>query len=118
MNPLYLLADAAENLYPARMQMALSLGWHIVFACFGIAFPLITVFTEWRGDKRGDAALTELAHTWAQRMGVPLAAAGAAGTPLSPGAATPGPRGGAGCSPRERCRARCSRSRWGSSGRG
>src|SRR5215208_5471134 len=60
------LADAAQNLYPARMQMALSLGWHIVFACFGMAFPLITVFTEWRGYKRGDAALTELAHTWAK----------------------------------------------------
>ena len=33
------LAEAAENLYPARMQMALSLGWHIVFSCLGVAFP-------------------------------------------------------------------------------
>src|SRR5919106_6053483 len=77
------LADAAENLYPARMQMALSLGWHIVFACFGIAFPLITVFTEWRGYKRGDAALTELAHTWAKAMGVLFAAGAVFGTLLS-----------------------------------
>src|SRR5215218_1418484 len=77
------LADAAENLYPARMQMALSLGWHIIFACFGIAFPLITVFTEWRGYKRGDAALTELAHTWAKAMGVLFAAGAVSGTLLS-----------------------------------
>ena len=35
------LAGAAENLYPARMQMALSLGWHIVFSCFGIALPVL-----------------------------------------------------------------------------
>jgi cytochrome d ubiquinol oxidase subunit I len=78
-----LLADAAENLYPARMQMALSLGWHIVFSCFGIAFPLITVFLEWRGHRRGDPVLTDLAHTWAKAMGVLFAAGAVSGTLLS-----------------------------------
>jgi cytochrome d ubiquinol oxidase subunit I len=77
------LADAAENLRPARMQMALSLGWHIVFSCFGIAFPLITVFTEWRGHRRGDPTLTALAHTWAKAMGVLFAAGAVSGTLLS-----------------------------------
>jgi cytochrome d ubiquinol oxidase subunit I len=77
------VADAAENLYPARMQMALSLGWHIVFSCFGIAFPLITLFTEWRGHRRGDAVLTGLAHTWAKAMGVLFAAGAVSGTLLS-----------------------------------
>jgi cytochrome d ubiquinol oxidase subunit I len=76
-------ADAAENLYPARMQMALSLGWHIIFACFGVAFPLITVFTEWRGHRRGDAELVGLAHTWAKAMGVLFAAGAVSGTLLS-----------------------------------
>ena len=60
-----MLAGAAENLFPARMQMALSLGWHIVFSCFGIAFPAIVVFTEWRAHKRGNPILLDLAHTWA-----------------------------------------------------
>ena len=37
------VAQAALNgepagLLPARQQMALSLGWHIVLACFGVAF--------------------------------------------------------------------------------
>jgi cytochrome d ubiquinol oxidase subunit I len=77
------LADAAQNLYPARMQMALSLGWHIIFSCFGIAFPLITVFTEWRGHRGGDAALMALAHTWAKAMGVLFAAGAVSGTLLS-----------------------------------
>jgi cytochrome d ubiquinol oxidase subunit I len=77
------VADAAENLYPARMQMALSLGWHIIFSCFGIAFPLLTVFTEWRGHRRGDAVLTGLAHTWAKAMGVLFAAGAVSGTLLS-----------------------------------
>ena len=83
MEPLQLVADAAENLYPARMQMALSLGWHIIFSCFGIAFPVFTVFAEWRGYKRGNPALTELAHTWAKAMGVLFAAGAVSGTLLS-----------------------------------
>jgi cytochrome d ubiquinol oxidase subunit I len=81
--PFQLVADAAENLYPARMQMALSLGWHIIFSCFGIAFPVFTVFAEWRGHRRGNAALTDLAHTWAKAMGVLFAAGAVSGTLLS-----------------------------------
>ena len=77
------LASAAENLLPARLQMALSLGWHIVFSCFGIAFPAIVVFAEWRGYRRGNPALTELAHTWAKAMGVLFAAGAVSGTLLS-----------------------------------
>ena len=53
------LADAAENLFPARMQMAMSLGWHIIFSCFGVGFPAIVVFTEWRAHRRGDADLRD-----------------------------------------------------------
>jgi cytochrome d ubiquinol oxidase subunit I len=79
----YVLADAAQNLFPAREQMALSLGWHIIFSCFGIAFPVLTVFAEWRGHRRGNAALTELAHTWAKAMGVLFAAGAVSGTLLS-----------------------------------
>jgi cytochrome d ubiquinol oxidase subunit I len=78
-----LLTDAAENLFPARMQMAISLGWHIIFACFGVAFPLIVVFTEWRAHKRGNADLRALAHTWAKAMGVLFAAGAVSGTLLS-----------------------------------
>ena len=31
--------DGPAGLLPAREQMALSLGWHIILACFGVAFP-------------------------------------------------------------------------------
>jgi cytochrome d ubiquinol oxidase subunit I len=78
-----LLANAAENLYPARMQMALSLGWHIIFSCFGVAFPAIVVFTEWRAHRRGNPDLRELAHAWAKAMGVLFAAGAVSGTLLS-----------------------------------
>jgi cytochrome d ubiquinol oxidase subunit I len=79
----FIVAVDAGNLKAARTQMALSLGWHIVFACFGIAFPAIVVFTEWLGHRRGDAVLTGLAHTWAKAMGVLFAAGAVSGTLLS-----------------------------------
>lgn len=77
------LANSVENLLPARMQMAVSLGWHIIFSCFGVAFPAIVVFTEWRAHRRGSPHLHELAHTWAKAMGVLFAAGAVSGTLLS-----------------------------------
>lgn len=77
------LAGAEANLFPARMQMGISLGWHIVFACFGIAFPVLVAFTEWRAHRHGDEDLRELAHTWAKAMGVLFAAGAVSGTLLS-----------------------------------
>ncbi len=78
-----LLASAPENLLPARLQMAFSLGWHIIFACFGVGFPAMTVFTEWLAHRRGDADLMRLARTWAKAMGVLFAAGAVSGTILS-----------------------------------
>jgi cytochrome d ubiquinol oxidase subunit I len=75
------LVESPDLLY-ARSQMALSLGWHIVVACFGIAFPAMIVFAEWRGH-RGDRDLAELAHTWAKAMGVLFAVGAVSGTILS-----------------------------------
>jgi cytochrome d ubiquinol oxidase subunit I len=77
------LAGAAENLFPARMQMALSLGWHIVFSCFGMVFPVIVVFTEWQAHRRGNPILLDLARTWSKVMGVLFAAGAVSGTLLS-----------------------------------
>jgi cytochrome d ubiquinol oxidase subunit I len=79
-----LLADpAASDLYHARMQMALSLGWHIVVACFGVGFPAMVLFAEWRGSRRGDPDMDALAHTWAKAMGVLFAIGAVSGTILS-----------------------------------
>ena len=75
--------NAQENLYPARMQMALSLGWHIVFSCLGVAFPVMVLFAEWRAHRTGDAAMRDLAHTWAKAMGVLFAAGAVSGTLLT-----------------------------------
>jgi cytochrome d ubiquinol oxidase subunit I len=71
------------DLMAARMQMALSLGWHIVIACFGVGMPAITVLAEWRGHRTGDPNYALLARRWARAMGVLFAVGAVSGTILS-----------------------------------
>jgi len=67
----------------ARTQMALSLGWHIVIACFAVGMPAFTLFAEWRGIVTGDAHYQLLARRWAKAMGVLFAVGAVSGTILS-----------------------------------
>ena len=77
-----LTADPA-GLLPARQQMALSLGWHIVLACFGVALPTIIAIMHWRGAYRGDADALVLARRWAKVSAVLFAIGAVSGTVLS-----------------------------------
>jgi len=72
-----------DTLLAARQQMALSLGWHIVIACFGVAFPAIVVFTEWRAYKHDDPVRLTLARRWSRVFGVLFAVGAVSGTILS-----------------------------------
>jgi cytochrome d ubiquinol oxidase subunit I len=76
------MADAADNLGPARAQMALSLGWHIVLACLGVGLPALILIAEFRG-LRGDADAMQLARRWAKAAGVLFAVGAVSGTILS-----------------------------------
>ncbi|MGC9665299.1 cytochrome ubiquinol oxidase subunit I [Planosporangium sp. 12N6] len=80
-----LLAGPATplDLIAAREQMALSLGWHIILACLGVALPGLTAFMEWRGIRTGDQVYNVLAHRWAKAMGVLFAIGAVSGTILS-----------------------------------
>ncbi len=71
------------DLVAARSQMALSLGWHIVLACYGVGFPLIVLLAEWRAMRTGDAVYTALARSWAKALGVLFAIGAVSGTILS-----------------------------------
>src|SRR6201981_558224 len=68
---------------PARSQMGSSLGFHIILACYGIAFPAVTMIAEWIGIKRGDAAALLLARRWSKIMAVLVAVGAVSGTVLS-----------------------------------
>jgi cytochrome d ubiquinol oxidase subunit I len=72
-----------NDLLAARAQMALSLGFHIVFAEIGIAMPLMMVLAEWRWRRTGDPVYRELARRWARGTAILFAVGAISGTVLS-----------------------------------
>jgi cytochrome d ubiquinol oxidase subunit I len=68
---------------PARAQMATTLGFHIILACFGIALPSIVLLAEFIGLRRGNQTAMRLARRWSQVMGVLVAVGAVTGTVLS-----------------------------------
>ena len=71
------------DLLAARTQMAMSLGFHIVFAEIGIALPLLMVLAEWRWRRTGERAYYDLARRWAKGTAVLFAVGAVSGTVLS-----------------------------------
>jgi cytochrome d ubiquinol oxidase subunit I len=71
------------DLFAARTQMALSLGFHIVFAEIGIAMPLLMVLAEWRWRRTGDPVHLQLAKRWAKGSAILFAVGAVSGTVLS-----------------------------------
>ncbi|MGE0878851.1 MAG: cytochrome ubiquinol oxidase subunit I [Acidimicrobiia bacterium] len=80
-------ADAPSTLLPARWQMTVSLGSHIILSCFGVAFPLIIWVMHGRGlgrgDRAGDPTALELAQRWSKVAAVLFAVGAVSGTVLS-----------------------------------
>lgn len=77
------LAASESNLLAARQMMAFTLGFHIVFACIGVAFPAMILTANWRGLRRGDADAMRLARRWSKAMAVTFAVGAVSGTVLS-----------------------------------
>ena len=71
------------DLLAARTQMAVSLGFHIIFAEIGVAMPLLMVLAEWRWRRTGDDIYRELAHRWARGTAILFAVGAVSGTVLS-----------------------------------
>ena len=74
---------AATELMAARWQMALSLGFHIVIACFGVALPAMIYVLHRRGLRHDDEDALALAHKWAKVSAVLFAVGAVTGTILS-----------------------------------
>lgn len=75
-------AATATDFLIARNQMALSLGWHIILACFGVAFPLL-IWVAHRRGLRGDEDALLLARRWSKVALVLFAVGAVSGTILS-----------------------------------
>jgi cytochrome bd ubiquinol oxidase subunit I len=74
---------APPGLMPARQQMAISLGFHIVVASFGVALPAFIFVMHWRGAFRNDVIALTIAHRWSKVAAVLFAIGAVSGTVLS-----------------------------------
>jgi cytochrome d ubiquinol oxidase subunit I len=71
------------SLQAARMQMAVSLGFHIVFAALGVGLPLMLLITEFLAIRRDDEVWMALTRRWARALGILVAVGAVSGTVLS-----------------------------------
>src|SRR5271154_1038301 len=76
-------AQVHAEVLPARAQMATTLGFHIILACFGIALPAFVLLAEFIGLRRRDESAMRLARRWSQVMAVLIAVGAVTGTVLS-----------------------------------
>lgn len=67
----------------ARIQMEVSLGFHMIFAAIGMAMPLMMLIAEWRWIRHQDEDARRLAHVWAKLTAVTFAIGAVSGTALS-----------------------------------
>src|SRR6185369_4719372 len=74
---------ALTDLFAARSQMAVSLGFHILFAAAGIAMPLLMVIAEGRWLVTRDPIDLELTRRWARGTAILFAVGAVSGTVLS-----------------------------------
>jgi cytochrome d ubiquinol oxidase subunit I len=74
---------ATDNLLAAREQMAFTLGFHIILACLGVAFPALMLIANYIGLRRKDPVALELAERWSKVAAVTIAVGAVTGTVLS-----------------------------------
>lgn len=74
---------ATDQLHAARYQMAISLGFHIILSCFGVALPAMIYVLHRRGIRHDDADALMLAKKWAKASAVLFAVGAVSGTILS-----------------------------------
>src|SRR5262245_34744169 len=72
-----------DDLIAARLQMAVSLGFHIVFACIGMTLPVLMAFSEWRWLRTGKQVYLDITKAWSKGAAVFFAVGAVSGTVLS-----------------------------------
>lgn len=72
-----------DDLLAARSQMALSLGFHIIFASIGIAMPFLMAISHWKWLKTGQGVYLDLTKAWSRGVAIFFATGAVSGTALS-----------------------------------
>jgi cytochrome bd ubiquinol oxidase subunit I len=73
----------AAELAQARTQMALTLGFHIILASLGVAFPAMMLIANYRGLRKNDPVALRLAERWSKVAAVTFAVGAVTGTVLT-----------------------------------
>ena len=81
--PLSFIGVFVSNLLAARLQMAISLGFHILFAVVGIALPFMMAVAEAFWLRTRDPVYRILAGRWARGAAILFAVGAVSGTVLS-----------------------------------
>jgi cytochrome d ubiquinol oxidase subunit I len=77
------LFPLAADLGAARSQMGFTLGFHIVLACIGVAFPATILIANYLGLRRRDDVALRLAQRWSKVAAVTFVVGAVTGTVLS-----------------------------------
>jgi cytochrome d ubiquinol oxidase subunit I len=72
-----------NDLIAARSTMALSLGFHIIFACIGMTMPFLMVASHWLYLKKNDEIYLRLTKAWSRGVAIFFAIGAVSGTALS-----------------------------------
>src|ERR1700704_4293298 len=71
------------DLLAARLQMAVSLGFHIVFAAVGVAMPFLMAFAHWKWLRTRQPVYLDLTKAWSKGVAIFFATGAVSGTVLS-----------------------------------
>ena len=72
-----------DDLLAARLQMAVSLGFHIIFACIGIAMPFLMAISGYRYLRTKEPLYKDLTKVWSVGVAIFFAVGAVSGTALS-----------------------------------
>jgi len=71
------------DLLSARMQMAVSLGFHIIFACVGMVMPFLMVASHGRWLKTKEQVYYDMTKAWSKGVAILFVTGAVSGTVLS-----------------------------------
>ncbi len=72
-----------DNLLAARSTMAITLGFHIVFACIGMTMPFLMVISHWLWIRKKNKVYLDLTKAWSKGVAIFFAIGAVSGTALS-----------------------------------
>jgi cytochrome bd ubiquinol oxidase subunit I len=72
-----------DDFLAARLQMTVSLGFHMIFACIGMTMPFLMFAAEWKWLKTRKEEYLDLAKAWSKGVAIFFAVGAVSGTVLS-----------------------------------